>query len=310
MEDSGPAGDGGILRDVPGLDTGAIDASGSDTGALDAPVACTPTPGAAMTGAYCDSLELAVFTHDDAPPELRLYGRLVPDGPSGACSVVDEVDVLEGSLLRGTLPGAGALGTSAEPLLAAGAALAEVTARCETDARFGGFGLVVRGHVDGGTFEARCADAEGGSRWPPALRVTCHHNVEHRPRYTSAVVMIADAYAYTTVDMAIEHSPGASLTSVDGTVRVIPAIAFGAMPVPPFDSTGWMGSASEGFGTPLLSQLQMRRSDAAFGTELCPVAMPTGTSPPVFLVRISGTGERGAFSTEGLATYCNTVSPL
>ena len=35
--------------------------------------------------------------------------------------------------------------------------------------------------MDGGTYEARCADAEGGGRWPPALIVTCHANVDERP---------------------------------------------------------------------------------------------------------------------------------
>ena len=31
-------------------------------------------------------------------------------------------------------------------------------------------GFVVRGRVDGGTFEAHCGLAEGGGRWPPAVR--------------------------------------------------------------------------------------------------------------------------------------------
>lgn len=234
--------------------------------------------------------------------------------------VVDEVEVLEGGAAIGTLAGVGSFVAGTEnALLARGPALASMVSRCASDeGRFETYGLLVRGRYDGGSFEARCAAAEGGSRWPPALRVTCHDNVEEPARWASATVMSFMGFTSTQLMLSLPHGPGAAITAVDGTVHVIPhtGTAFGAPPAPPpFDATGFTSSVAES-ESPVVgtySSVSLHSSEDSFGATLCPTAstmpMPGEPPPPVFLAEITGTGERGAFSSEVYVSYC-TRPPL
>lgn len=321
--DAGARVDAAIQADGAIQVDGAVQADGggpldATAPGPDAATACEPMAGTTVGDAYCDLFELALFGAG-ASREARLFGRVDP-GTTG-CAVIDEVEVLEGSTTVATLPGAGVF-ASGEPraLLARGPAVAAMTDRCAMeDRRFGGFGLIVRGRMDGGSFEARCADAEGGGRWPPALRITCHEGVEDRALTAHADVSIFGAFTSSTLSVYVPHGPGAALTGVDMRVRVIPSTysLFGPPPtVTPYDSDGWSGSVSESppsGGNPALSQIYMSQMSAAFGTELCPPPStgtpgPGDTPPPVFLVRITGSGELGPYSTEAYVDYCNTIS--
>jgi hypothetical protein len=299
-----------------GVDAAPIDAAitPGDAGPIDGGgVACSPMPGAATGGAYCDLLELAVITQGSSQ-EARLYGRLSPEGASG-CVVVDEVEVLEGGASIGTLGGAGPFVPDSEgAILARGPALPSMVSRCASDeGRFETYGLLVRGRYDGGSFEARCAAAEGGSRWPPALRITCHDNVDAPARWASATVMSFMGFTTTQLMVSLPHGPGGAITDVSGPVHVLPhaGTAFGApAPPPPFDAVGFMASVSES-ESPIVgpySSVSLSANDDVFGPTLCPVAstmpMPGAPPPPVFLARIAGTSARGAFSSEAYVSYC------
>lgn len=319
--------------DAAGADAPPTDSPLSDVAAADAPGApgtdaggvCEPTTGPATGGGYCDLFELAVFTFDDAAPEARLYGRVTPDGfTAGGCAVVDEVEIQRGGAVVGTLPGVGTFAPGSETaLLAQGPPLLEMTTRCEGDLeRFGGFGLVVRGRVDGGSFEAHCADAEGGSRWPPAIRITCHHGVEGRPVGGYAMVSDTAMFDSTSLSAYVPHGPGGALTAVDSTVHVIPGFApalFGPPPpmLDPFDATpfttaGVTESTLPGTST-MTSNLSLLATEVLFPLAICPPPStgppgPGDPLPPVFLARLTGTGERGAFSTEAYVNFCITSS--
>jgi hypothetical protein len=318
--------DAGSDTDAPRPDAQATDAPLTDAPLLatDAPtgsdggMACEPTPGPAMGDAYCDGFELSLFTFDDAAPEVRLRGRLNPDGATaGTCAVVDTVEVQEGGVTVATLTGNAALTTESErAILASGPVFPALSTRCAGDERrFSGFGFIVHGRVDGGSFTARCADAEGGSRWPPAVRVTCHHNVSDVP-YANAMVSVRPGFSSTTLSVQAPHAPGAALLTVAPTVHVIPGFgSFGAPPpmVAPFDATGWMTSVSEGSGTGPTTYLSLFASEALFPIEICPapstgIPGPGDPLPPVFLARVTGTGERGAYSTEAYVNICFTSS--
>lgn len=325
--DVGPRGtDAPSAADAPGSDAPGRDAAGTDAPGAPGPDAgglCTPTAGPATGGGYCDLFELAVFTFDDAAPEARLYGRVTPDGlTTGGCAVVDEVEIQRGGAVLGTLPGVGTFASGSETaLLAQGPPLSEMTTRCEGDLeRFGGFGLVVRGRVDGGTFEAHCADAEGGSRWPPAIRVTCHHNVEGRPVGSYAMVSDTATFDSTSLSAYVPHGPGGALTAVDSTVHVIPGFApalFGPPPpmldpfdAGPFASAGVTESMLPGTST-MTSNVSLFATDVLFPLAICPPPStgppgPGDPLPPVFLARVTGAGERGAFSTEAYVNFCIT----
>ncbi|MFO0713193.1 MAG: hypothetical protein U0353_25280 [Sandaracinus sp.] len=293
----------------------------SDAGApgSDAAMACTPSGGPASGGGYCDLFELAVMTNGGST-EARLYGRLEPDGATG-CVVVDEVEVLEGGTSIGTLAGVGSFDVgNPGALVARGPALPSMISRCAgDDERFDVYGLLVRGRYDGGTFEARCANAEGGSRWPPALHITCHENVDAPPGAGNGMVMGFMGTSFTSLYTTMPHGPGAAITGVDGTVHVIghSASSFGAPMAPaPFHAMGFMASVGES-GTPgggPYSSITLSSPGDPFGAVLCPtpVTMPgPGTPPPpVFLLGITGTSERGPFSSEVYVNACyRTASP-
>ncbi len=304
-------------RDAPTSDTASSDAASSDAPASDAPSACVPTGGAAMGDAYCDGFFLSLFTRDDGAPRMTLRGRLRPNDVSeGACAVLDTIDVQVGGVTVTTLDGVWNTGTPSD-LLAEGASFPELTERCAADEdRFGGFGFVLHGRVDGGSFTAHCADAEGGGRWPPAVTVSCHHNVEAAPRTAYAMVSSNPAFTYSSLDVTLHHASGEAITAAEDTVRVIPgfATAFGPTPdLDPFDSTGWTASIYESSdGTGAYSGVQLMRM-GALPMELCPPPStgppePGDPLPPVFLARIRGTAEHGAFSTEAYVAGCFTTS--
>jgi hypothetical protein len=311
------------VDDVGTSDVGAHDAGGpidapivptdggsSDGGGADAPVACAPTPGPATGGASCDLFELALYTFDDAAPRAELRGRLTPEGlTEGGCFVIDSVEVQVAGATVATLEGA-------PGLLGAGPAFAELTARCEDDVdRFGRFGFLVHGRLDGGTFTGECADAEGGSRWPPAVRVTCHHNVDRSPFDANAMVSQSSFGDSSNVHVTMLHGPGGAITSADDTIHVIPGFASGFGPtlmLEPFDSSGWTASVSESTspaGT--TSQIQLF-SDTALPPEICPPPSleppgPEDPLPGVFLVGITGSSEHGPYRTEAYVNYCVTI---
>lgn len=304
-------------RDVPGTDALGVDAPGTDAPGTDAPpIACVPTAGSAMHDGYCDQFFLSLFTSDDGAPRMELRGRLNPGGfTEGGCAVVDEIDVQVGGTTVTTLEGAwGPEGTGGTRLIATGSAFPELTARCAADEdRFGGFGFVVRGRVDGGSFTAECADAEGGSRWPPAVTVSCHHNVDAVAFSAYGMVSSGSGFTYSSLDVSLPHGPGAAILSAESTVHIIPgfAVAFGAIDnVEPFDSTGWSSSVYENMVGSIgpYSSVQLML-DSALPIELCPAPStvlpgPDNPPPPVFLARIRGTSERGAFSTEAYINNC------
>lgn len=310
---------------MPGSDAGPADdaGGGGDTGTL----ACSPAPGTGSQTTGCDLLQLAIIDHDGAPSELVLTGRIYSiTGASGECAVVDGVDIVEGSaaspIVQHLPGGTSVLLDSAEREIARGVPVAAIAGACASDdpaMRFDSYGIVVHGRVDGGTFEAQCARAEGGGRWPPALRVTCHRNVEQPPYGGSAMVsngsFMGTTFSSTMLFAATAHGPGGALTSVDDTIHVIAqrSIFDTGAPIASHDTTGWTGSASESGSTPAYSQLQAFASAAQFDLELCPPPMtglpgPGDVPPPVFLARLTGQGGHGAYSTEVFVNGCTTVS--
>jgi hypothetical protein len=313
--DVGPTSDAG-----PGND--AFIVTGNDAGP-----SCMPSAGTAMVTGYCDLLQIAVIDHDGAPSDLILSGRVFTTGSTmPSCAVIDGVDIVQSDATSPVvqhLAGSGAIALdSGEHEIARGLPVAAITAACGSDdpaMRFDTYGLVVRGHVDGGTFEAHCARAEGGGRWPPALRITCHRNVDAPPNSGNGMVSNATfmgmAFSSTMLYASAPHGPSGALMSVDSTIHVIAQRSpfDTGMPIASHDTTGWMGSANESGSTPSYSQLQAFASSAEFDTTLCPPPMtgpppPNYVPPPVFLARMTGMGGHGAYSTEVFVNYCNTVS--
>lgn len=299
--DAGTSSDGG----APGVDGGPGPA-------------CAPTAGTATAGAYCDLFHLALIDDGTGAVEATLTGRLSPDGlAADGCATVDEIEVQEGGVAIGTMTGIGAYAQGSQSaVLARGPALPEMSARCGGDeGRFGGFGFVIRGRMDGGTYEARCADAEGGGRWPPALVVSCHENVDARPFGAYVSIDAGGGFTFTTLDVTMPHGPGGALTSIDGTIHVTSgAYGFGSAIAPdPFDASGFDASVYESSapGPGTYSDLYLSTMGDPFGMDLCPVGWDgTGDPPdppPVMLIRLTGTGERGAFSTEVYVDDCTRI---
>lgn len=312
--DAGPANDAGPDADAgsTGSDAGDLD-DGGTTDPDGGGGACEPTGGSMELDPYCDLFELAVIDDGSGTVEAVLYGRVSPAVGEGTCAVLDEVEVLEGGTSIGTLEGVGEWRTGAETaLLARGPALSGMVARCDSDEnRFGGYGFLVRGRVDGGTFEAACADAEGGGRWPPALRITCHENVEERPT-PSSELSVASSSPFPTTAFRTGVRAGTAVTSVDASLHVIPhAYPFGGTgPLSPFDlslSDTSVGEASAPlYGT--YSLVSMSDEGSLLDMELCPILPPTpgpdDPVPPSMIVRLTGSSEGGPFSTEAFVEQC------
>jgi hypothetical protein len=325
-DDTGPGSDAGPGNDAgPAHDGGPGDdawSPGSDAGG-----ACMPMPGSATTTTGCDLLQLAVIAHDGAPSELVLTGRIYSTlGIDTQCALIDGVDIVESSATSPVVQhldgGASIQLDSTEREIARGMVSPTIEAACGSDdpaMRFDTYGIVVRGRIDGGTFEAHCARAEGGGRWPPALRITCHRNVDAPPNSGNAMVSMSSfmgtPFSSTMFYASAPHGAGGALTTVDSSIHVI-AQRSSFDPGPPiasFDTTGWTGTASESGSTPPYSQLQAFASTAQFDTQLCPPPMtgppdPSWIPPPVFLARLTGMGGHGAYSTEVFVNMCFTSS--
>lgn len=327
------AGCGGGDQDTPDAASATVDAhvpEGTDAWSvddayvadatsptIDASGTCTPTGGPAMGDGYCDLLELAVLAHGDTA-EAQIFGRLMADDAVG-CTVIDEIEVLDRGTSIGTIAGAGTFASGTpDALLARGPALAPMLDRCGTDeGRFESYGLLVRGRYDGGSFEVRCGAAEGGSRWPPALRVTCHENLDHPPTWANAMLSSFMGHESAQVSFMVPHEAGAAITAVSGPVRVISyASAFppGPMAPAPFDVADFVANASEG-STPSLgtfTTVSLLASRDPFGTMLCPASstmpMPGDPLPPAMMLRMSGASERGPFRTEVYVEICTRPS--
>lgn len=326
-DDASTAGDAGPVGADAGRDATTTSDDTGIPGTDAATSVCTPAAGSATLSTGCDLLQLAVIDHDGAPSELVLTGRVFSTGSTSMpCAVIDGVDIVQSSAASTVVQhldgGTSVLLDSSERELARGVPVAAISAACTSDdpgMRFDTYGIVVRGRVDGGSFEAHCARAEGGGRWPPALRLTCHRNVDAAPYAGNAMVrsgsFMGTPYASTTVYAAASHGPSGALTSVDATIHVIAqrsSFDTGA-PIASFDSTGWMGSANESGSTPSYSQLQAFASSAQFDTTLCPPPMtgppgPGFVPPPVFLARLTGQGGHGAYATEVFVNGCTTTS--
>jgi hypothetical protein len=293
-------------KDVNASSDSSTDAS-SDTSAT-----CVPKAGTTAANAYCDLFELAYFTMDGKAPRVELRGRVSPSMPDPACAVIDGVEVQTEGKTVATLTGTGVFASGSErALLATGGTFEALANRCAGDTnRFGGFGFVITGHMDGGTFTAHCADAEGGSRWPPAVRVTCHHNVDASPPASSAMVSSAGSFTSTSMNITAPHASGGALETVSSTLHVIPGFPslLGSPPsmLAPFDSTGWEASLGEST-SPTSTSISLFDTKSPLPAELCPpptVPGPGTSPPPVFLARITGSGERGAYSTEAYVNSC------
>ena len=311
--DAGPGGDAG-----PGADGGP----GSDAGRAEV---CMPTAGSETFTSGCGLLELAILRRTGLPDELRLSGRLFGASPgTSSCAVIDGVDILNGAAVVQHLEGGASVQLdSQEAELGHGVPDATIAARCASDEnRFGGYGIVVTGRVDGGSFTARCADAEDGSRWPPALRITCHENVDAPPLAASPSVMVSSfmgmTFRSTMLYTVVPHDAGGVITAFDETVHVIPQRATfdPGPPLMPHDTGPWMGSVGE--STPPSSPgsiLSLFSSETPFGTDLCPPHDPSPPGPgfippPVFLARITGMSTHGPFSTEVFANGCYTITSV
>lgn len=296
-----------------------VDAAMADTGtpSPDAATACTPTAGPATGDGYCDLLELAILAHGDTA-EAQLYGRLNADDAVG-CQVIDDVEVFDGGASIGTIAGIGPfVSGTPDAILARGPAITAMRDRCGMeDRRFDSLGLLVRGRYDGGSFEVRCGAIEGGSRWPPALRITCHENLDVPP--TSAHAMLSSFMGHESAQASfmIPHGAGAAITRVEGPVRVI-AYASAFPPGPPapapFDVADFVANVSEGT-TPTLgafTTVSLLASRDPFGATLCPASptmpMPGDPIPPALMLRLAGTSERGPFATDVYVEVCTRPS--
>jgi len=275
-----------------------------------------------MLMADCDLLQLAVMKHDGAPTDLLLTGRVyVTGGGMPTCALIDGVDVITGQMgspVVQHLPGGTsfAIDGGEHTIGLATPAAADFVTKCASDApsdRFNGYGIVVHGRVDGGSFTAQCAQASFEGHWPPALRLTCHDNVDTPPTGTDATEQTSSfmgmKFTMGTIYAALPHGAGGALTSAASDMFVIPLRdPFDpGQPLASRNTTGWMGNVSE---QPYLggtaSQIEMLSTADLLGPDLCP-PVPMGMpmfGPPVFLGRVTGMGGHGAYSTEMFVNGC------
>ncbi len=295
------------------------------TGTGGSPPVCMPAAGSAVITMDCDSLQLAVLQHTGAASDLRLTGRLFTAGTSSpTCAVIDGVDIVSGpagsAVVQHLAGGESVPLDDEEELIATGTPpVADIEGRCASDdpaQRFDVYGVVVKGRVDGGTFQANCALAEGGGRWPPALRVTCHKNVDLPPDSGDVSVMTSTfmGMTFTTTQLFANapHDAGGALQTVGTTLHIIAQRSpfDTAAPIVSHDTTGWMSAVSETLPPSApASQMEYFASSNLLGTDICAPA-PSGppgpgyVPPPVVLAAATGTGQHGAFSTEIFITQC------
>jgi hypothetical protein len=192
---------------------------------------------------------------------------------------------------------------------AAGPANTALAGLCATDSgRFDGIGLVVHGHMDGGTFTATCGSNASGATWPPSVVLTCHTGLSKAPIGSDASVMSVMGLAYDQMYGAIPQPP--VVTSIDPTVHIVPGTPpFSPVPLSPSDTTGWMTSVStmmQPDGSSV-TNLSLVSSMDVLGSQLCPAgcaAPPCPSTPPAFIVRVTGATDSGAFESELYVPMC------
>jgi hypothetical protein len=293
--------------------------SPGDAAVSDAPVACKLAPGNAEVGSYCDLFRLALIDDGTGAMNARLSGRLMADGvPDGDCIVVDEVKVLQAGTAIGTLAAAGEfISGDQDGVIAQGPALSEMTDRCTDDAnRAEGFGFVIRGRMEGGSFEAHCADAESGSRWPPALIVTCHKSIETPPTYGYLTVDTIDGVSNSSINVSVPQTAGHKLLTVDASIRIIPVGNSLSAPsmAAPFDINDVSGGVTSVETSPQgpYADVRLSKFEDIFGTKLCPKFTgedpgPDPQMPPLLLIRFSGESEAGPYSAEAIFETCTRM---
>lgn len=287
--------------------TGGNGGNGGNGAGGGAPL-CSPTPGSTVIDdAYCDQIQLAVLAHAGQKTRVAIRGRLftAPD----ACLRVDSVDVVraDATLVQSFPVGDVFLKSNDDVPWATGDAAAEISKPCADDApRIEAFSVIVKGATDGGTFTAKCGAIEGGSSWPPRVRLTCHENLDGSARFASAYVSTNAMFTSTQLMMSFPEST--PITAVDPVVHLIPATWMGA-PIAPLDTTGWTSTISPSSG---FLNVQLFQSMDPFGTTLCPTppAMPDPQMPPppLFLARITGQAAGAAFSSEVYVPNCMRIA--
>jgi len=168
------------------------------------------------------------------------------------------------------------------------------------------FGVIARGEMDGGTFEAKCGKAELGSAWPPRVMLTCHEGLETPPSGSYANVAENGALVSATFSTQFHEPP--TVESIEGDIRILPASWMGPS-VDAFDTTGWSVSMSP--NQPNVVGASFEVLDDPFGPELCPVPidnpMPGDEPPPILLARVKGQTDGGPFSSEVFLRACMRI---
>jgi hypothetical protein len=294
-------------------DTGVSADTGPGDGATGS---CVPSAGTMTISTECDLVQLAILRNGGAA-EVRVSGRVgVGNLSMPPCAIADSVDVVSSGMTVATipgLPGSGAMSADSTPL-AAGPANAALTKLCASDSgRFDGVGLVVHGHMDGGTFTAMCGNNTPDMRWPPSVVITCHTGLTRAPLVSDAQVTSAMGIgmAYDEIFSAIPQPP--VVTSVDPTVHIIPGTLFAGTPLSPSDTMGWMTSEStmmEPDGS-TVTDLSLVNVTDVLGSQLCPPGCtmpPCPMVPPVFLARVTGATDSGPFESELYVPMCPQVN--
>jgi hypothetical protein len=291
-------------------DTGVPPDTGPGDGAA---TACVPSTGSMSVTTDCAWVQVAILRNTGAP-EVTITGGIIPSNASmPPCAVTDSVDVVSGGVTIATVPGLPGSDTTSpdRALAAAGPANAALAGLCASDSgRFDGIGLVVHGHMDGGTFTATCGSNASGTTWPPSVVLTCHTGLAKAPLASDASVTSIMGFAYDQMNGAIPQPP--VVTSIDPTVHIVPGTPpFSPVPLSPSDTMGWMTSVStmmQPDGSSL-TNLSLTTSMDVLGSQLCPVGCitpPCPNPPPVFLARVTGATDSGAFESELYVPMCLT----
>lgn len=321
LSDASAESDAGVVNDGQTLPPDAPEHN-VDGGVVDGGT-CTTMATADPIQVGCDELEMAVMHFDDGPTRLDVYGRLFGLPETDACVHIDSVAVLNGEAVLQTLGGIGDIALdSADHKIATGASFTNLDADCSSDdgrRRFETYGLRVYGTSPSGSFVAQCARAESGTRWPPALRVTCHRNVDSRADFGSADVTNTSYMGMTLPQSSVHafsaHEADRPLTSLGSDAFVVPyqSSFSGGAPIASFNTSGWSASVSEPADGRNATLLSLYASSAMFDTTLCPE--PSSFDPsvppeprPVFLLRFTGANVRGPISTEVFISDCYTTT--
>jgi hypothetical protein len=323
-DDAGPspdaAGDATSPSDAAPPTDGSVSTDAAHPADAASTAACVPSPGAMTLTSECDQVQLAILQNGSGTPTVAIQGRVNVGSPTTPpCTAVDSIDVVSGGATIATIPGtlADTPSEGATYPLASGPATSALVALCASDSgRFDGVGLVVHGHVDGGTFTATCGNNTPDVGWPPRVVLTCHTGLAAIPFATDGVVMSTTFMGMTVTSdqlFALVPQPPVLMTA-DSTVHLIPGVSSfgGGQPIAPSDTTGWTGATSTmmlqdgGSG----SNLTMFNDMDVLGPQLCPPGCtnpPCGVStPPVFIARVTGTADTGAFESELYVPVCTS----